>query len=45
MFVRDALLNSGLMASTSLAHEGSYMMYKQGEAIFNYIGTNYGRTP
>ncbi|HEX6789812.1 MAG TPA: BamA/TamA family outer membrane protein [Candidatus Krumholzibacteria bacterium] len=44
MFVRDALLNSRLYHLDEIWRiEGSYMMYKQGEAILNYIGTNYGK--
>lgn len=43
MFVRDALLNGHLLHLDEIWRiEGSYMMYKQGEAILNYIGTNYG---
>jgi hypothetical protein len=44
MFVRDALLNSRLYGLDEIWRiEGSYMMYKQGEAILNYIGTNFGK--
>ena len=44
MFVRDALLNSRLYGLDEIWRiEGSFMMYKQGEAILNYIGTNYGK--
>ena len=44
MFVRDALINNRLYSLNEIWHiEGSYMMYKQGEAILNYIATNFGR--
>jgi len=44
MFVRDALISNHLYHLDEIWRiEGSYMMYKQGEAILNYIATNYGR--
>ncbi len=44
MFVRDALLNDRLYGLDEIWRiEGSFMMYKQGEAVVNYIATNFGR--
>ena len=44
MFVRDALLNSRLYGLDEIWRiEGSFMMYKHGEAILNYMGVNYGK--
>lgn len=44
MFVRDALLSNHLYRLDEIWRiEGSYMMYKHGEALLNYIGTNYGK--
>jgi hypothetical protein len=44
MFVRDALLNGRLYDLDEIWRiEGSFMMYKQGEAVINYIATNFGR--
>ena len=44
MFVRDALLSNHLYHLDEIWRiEGSYMMYKHGEALLNYIGTNYGK--
>ncbi len=43
MFVRDALLNGRLYSLDEIWRiEGSYMMYKQGEAVMNFIATNFG---
>ncbi len=43
MFVRDALLNGKLLDLDEIWRiEGSYMMYKQGEAIMGYIAQNFG---
>ncbi len=43
MFVRDALLNGRLYDLDQIWRiEGSYMMYKHGEAVVNYIATNFG---
>ncbi len=43
MFVRDALLNERLLDLNEIWRiEGSYMMYKQGEAVVGYIATNFG---
>jgi Tol biopolymer transport system component len=43
MFVRDALLNGRLLDLDEIWRiEGSFMMYKQGEAILNFIATNFG---
>ncbi|MDH4037327.1 MAG: hypothetical protein OEX18_07710 [Candidatus Krumholzibacteria bacterium] len=43
MFVRDALLNGRLYDLDQIWRiQGSYMMYKQGEAVVDYIATNFG---
>ena len=43
MFVRDALLNGRLYDLDQIWRiEGSYMMYKHGEAVVNYIAANFG---
>lgn len=43
MFVRDALLNGHLYDLDEIWRiEGSFMMYKQGEAVVDYIATNFG---
>ena len=43
MFVRDALLSGRLLGLDEIWRiEGSYQMYKHGEAVINYIGTNFG---
>lgn len=43
MFVRDALMNGNLPDLTQIWRiEGSFMMYKEGEAVVRYIATNYG---
>ncbi len=43
MFVRDALLNGRLYDLQEIWRiEGSFMMYKQGEAVVNFIATNFG---
>lgn len=43
MFVRDALLSGRLLGLSEIWKiEGSYMMYKHGEALINYISTNFG---
>jgi hypothetical protein len=43
MFVRDALLCNRLYDLDQIWRiEGSFMMYKQGEAVVNYIATNFG---
>lgn len=43
MFVRDALMNGRLYDLDEIWRiEGSYMMYKQGEAVINFIATNFG---
>ncbi len=44
MFVRDALLNGRLYDLDEIWRiEGSFMMYKEGEAVINFIATNFGR--
>ncbi len=43
MFVRDALFHGRLLNIDDIWRiEGSYMMYKQGEAIVRYIAANFG---
>lgn len=43
MFVRDALMHGRLLDLGRLWRiQGSFMMYKQGEAVIRYIATNYG---
>jgi Tol biopolymer transport system component len=43
MFVRDALLQGNLPdLETIWRIEGSFMMYKEGEAVLRYIATNFG---
>jgi len=43
MFIRDALLSGRLYPIGEIWRiEGSYLMYKHGEAIVNYIAINYG---
>jgi hypothetical protein len=44
MFVRDALLNDRLFDLQNIWRiEGSFLMYKQGEAVVRYIANNFGR--
>ncbi|HEX5133311.1 MAG TPA: BamA/TamA family outer membrane protein, partial [Candidatus Krumholzibacteria bacterium] len=43
MFVRDALLSGHLYDLDQIWRiDGSYMMYKQGEAVIDFIATNFG---
>lgn len=43
MFVRDALLNGRLYDLENIWRiEGSFLMYKQGEAVVRYIADNFG---
>lgn len=43
MFVRDALIHGRLLDLGNIWRiRGSFMMYKEGEAVLAYIGTNYG---
>ena len=43
MFVRDALLNDRLYDLQNIWRiEGSFLMYKQGEAVLRYIANNFG---
>jgi hypothetical protein len=43
MFVRDAIVNDKLLPLDQIWRiEGSFMMYKQGEAVLNYISTSFG---
>lgn len=43
MFVRDALVNGRLLDLEQIWRiQGSFMMYKEGEAVVNYIATNFG---
>jgi len=43
MFVRDALVHDKLLPLDQLWRiQGSFMMYKQGEAVLNYIATSFG---
>ena len=43
MFVRDALFHNRLLELEEIWRiEGSFMMYKQGEAVIEYIATNFG---
>jgi hypothetical protein len=43
MFVRDALLHDKLLPLDQLWRiYGSFMMYKEGEAVLNYIANSYG---
>ena len=43
MFVRDALIANRLYHLDEIWRiEGSFMMYKHGEAVVNYIATNFG---
>lgn len=43
MFVRDALINGRLLGLDEIWRiEGSFMMYKEGEAFLNFIATNFG---
>lgn len=43
MFVRDALIHNRLLDLEEIWRiQGTYMMYKQGEAVLNYIATNFG---
>ncbi|UCG50607.1 MAG: PD40 domain-containing protein [Candidatus Latescibacterota bacterium] len=43
MFIRDALLHNRLPDLENIWRiEGSFLMYKQGEAVVRYIATNYG---
>jgi hypothetical protein len=44
MYVRDALINGQLYDLENIWRiEGSFLMYKQGEAVVRYIATNFGR--
>lgn len=44
MFVRDALLNGKLLDLDQIWRiQGSYMMYKQGEAVLGYIADSFGQ--
>jgi hypothetical protein len=43
MFIRDALIHGKLPDLTQIWQiEGSFMMYKEGEAVVRYIATNFG---
>ncbi|MEE9269268.1 MAG: hypothetical protein V3V49_03320 [Candidatus Krumholzibacteria bacterium] len=43
MFVRDALIHGHLLDLVNIWRiEGSFMMYKEGEAVIRYIGNNFG---
>jgi len=43
MFIRDALMHNRLPDLTNIWQiEGSFMMYKEGEAVVRYIATNFG---
>lgn len=43
MFVRDALVHDRLLPLDQLWRiQGSFMMYKQGEAVINYIASSFG---
>lgn len=43
MFIRDALVHGDLPDLSQIWQiEGSFMMYKEGEAVVRYIATNYG---
>jgi len=44
MFVRDALVNDRLLDLENIWRiQGSFMMYKEGEAVINYIATSFGQ--
>ena len=43
MYIRDALMHSQLLDLMNVWRiEGSFMMYKQGEAVLRFIATNFG---
>jgi hypothetical protein len=43
MYIRDALMHGRLLTLDNLWRiDGSYMMYKHGEAVVRYIATNFG---
>jgi len=43
MFVRDALINDRLLDLNEIWRiQGSFMMYKEGEAVINYIADSFG---
>jgi hypothetical protein len=43
MFVRDALINDRLLDLNEIWRiQGSFMMYKEGEAVINYIASSFG---
>jgi WD40 repeat protein len=43
MFIRDALINESLPDLENIWRiEGSFLMYKEGEAVMRYIATNFG---
>ncbi|MBI4719687.1 MAG: hypothetical protein HY770_00300 [Chitinivibrionia bacterium] len=44
MYVRDALISGGLYDLQNIWRiEGSFLMYKHGEAVLRYIAANFGR--
>ncbi len=43
VFVRDLVLNDLLVDVDELAYYGGYLIYKQGQAIYYYIDSVYGR--
>lgn len=44
MFVRDALVHDRLLDLQEIWRiQGSFMMYKEGEAVLNFIATNFGQ--
>lgn len=43
MFMRDLVINQRVVSIQDLAHAGGYVVYKEGQSVYNFIAEKYGR--
>jgi Tol biopolymer transport system component len=43
IFMRDLVMNNNIIPLSALENYGGYIIYKQGQAFYNYVATTYGR--
>lgn len=43
IFMRDLVMSNNIVPLSKLANYGGYIVYKQGQAFFNYVAEKYGR--
>jgi hypothetical protein len=43
MFMRDLVVNGRIVPIPELAYSGGYVIYKEGQSVYNYISKKYGK--